>query len=118
MTVGPMVDGRCARGNGHQAGPRLEDFDDGVEVHAEVRSCPVRWRGEEEHGGPSAEHRVSEVSIQGDNGQWRIPGKGNLAHLAVSELAQAQHPGPLYHEAATLQEENDRLGDVLVREKG
>jgi hypothetical protein len=33
-------------------------------------------------------------------------------------MGQAEHAGPLHHEATTLQEENDRLGDVLVREEG
>lgn len=74
-------------------------------------------RPEEEDGDPSPNRDLPEVWITGHHGQrWR-PREGNLAQVDVAGVAKAEVPSTLHQVAAALEEEDDGLGDVVVRQE-
>jgi hypothetical protein len=74
-------------------------------------------RTEEEDGDASSDRDLPEVRITGHHGQRWLPRQCHLAQVDVAGVAKAEIPCTLHQMAAALEEEDDGLGDVVVRQE-
>jgi hypothetical protein len=103
---------------GDQPSSGAQHLLDHIEVVDEPRPARRVRRAEVKDGDATAQRRVLEIAVERGHRQGGIVRVAHLSEVDVTRGRESARTCPLDGVTAAVEEQDDRLGDVLVREEG